>query len=531
MANLVIKQTTNNKMNKHISILSWNILAQCYFKPTQSLRFQLTYQHLGENNPLWEWDYRKKVILNQILESKKDIICLQEVEFTAYKNDLLPFLTQHGFNGSIQHIKNEKHPQGVATFWRSNIFENVGEFSRNRTLTTILKDEKERLLAVINCHLEGNPQKSGERTKQICSSIFHLNKHYKHHAVIVSGDFNCQNGASTSSAYLSLGYIPLLNTNYNDDGKPSKSLPPNAAIIQQLPESTKSLPVHIISVKDDYCLVNDNQWINAKNIQVPFQEWNNSINVTKLSKIIPHPYIESQFKSVYPPVSYNMLSQNIYSLGEQFTFATRPGNAIDGLDQMWYTSSCLNLETTRPLYTDEIRMKILSEGLPHMCNPSDHIPIGATFSWKNELKDLRNDDLNGNNNNKNNMKNNSDDSTNKMNEAEILKLANELYDNIPLNENDKEEFYNIVVQLIDNGGKGRKISKDEIEMNKTLSLRKKDIMSNTTPECKQMLNRFITLRKKAAKQRKKEQKKKMAADQADRRALQLKYKKEQEKEK
>ena len=82
-----------------------------------------------------------------------------------------------------------------------------------------------------------------------------------------------------------------------------------------------------------------------------------------------------------------------------------------------------------------------------------------------------------------------------------------------------------------NGGKGRKISKDEIEMNKTLSLRKKDIMSNTTPECKQMLNRFITLRKKAAKQRKKEQKKKMAADQADRRALQLKYKKEQEKEK
>ena len=144
MANLVIKQTTNNKMNKHISILSWNILAQCYFKPTQSLRFQLTYQHLGENNPLWDWDYRKKVILNQILESKKDIICLQEVEFTAYKNDLLPFLTQHGFNGSIQHIKNEKHPQGVATFWRSNIFENVGEFSRNRTLTTILKDEKER---------------------------------------------------------------------------------------------------------------------------------------------------------------------------------------------------------------------------------------------------------------------------------------------------------------------------------------------------------------------------------------------------
>ena len=73
-----------------------------------------------------------------------------------------------------------------------------------------------------------------------------------------------------------------------------------------------------------------------------------------------------------------MLSQNIYSL-EQFTFATRPGHAIDGLDQMWYTSSCLNLETTQPLYTDEIRMKILSEGLPHDVINS-HIPIGATFS-------------------------------------------------------------------------------------------------------------------------------------------------------
>ncbi len=501
MASLLLKETTNKK---HVSLLSWNILAQCYFNPSKALPFQLSYGHVGTKSPLMNWEYRKKKILNNILQSNKDIICLQEVEFVAYEKDLLPFFSQHGFTGSMQTIKNKNHPQGVATFWRPSIFLKVSEFSRNRTLTTVLKDQQNRLLAVVNCHLEGNPSKSGERTKQLCSTLLYLNKHFEHHAVIISGDFNCQNGASTSSAYLSLGHVPILNASDNvtanhDDDKP----PPNGIVLEKLPEETNNLPVHILSAKGNYCLVNDNQWIHAKNIHVPFLEWNAPIDVRKLAKIVPHPYIQSQFKSVYPPVNYNMLSQNIYSLGEEFTFCTRPGHAIDGLDQMWYTNSSLHLEKTRTLYSDEERAKILSEGLPNEINPSDHIAIGATFSWsKNTLKDLRDNNFNENNN-KGGNSNGNDTSENDMAAADLLKLASELYNNIPLGNEEKEIFSNIVVQLIGKSSKGKRLTKEEIEANKKLSLQKKNILSKATPECKKMLNRYIYLHKKAEKKKSK----------------------------
>lgn len=493
MAKLLLQEVTSNK---HVSILSWNILAQCYFNPSGVLPFALSYAHVGTNSPLKNWEYRKKKILSNILKSKKDIICLQEVEFAAYDKDLLPFFSKHGFRGAMQTIKNKSHPQGVATFWRSNIFLKVGEFSRNRTLTTILKDQQDRLLAVVNCHLEGNPKKSGERTKQLCSTLHYLNKHFEHHAVIVSGDFNCQNGASASSAYLSLGHVPILNTTdsvgviYNDD-----EIPANGIVLEKLPEKTNNLPVHILSVKGNYCLVNDNQWVHAKNIQVPFLEWNAPIDVRTLSKIVPHPYTQSQFKSVYPPVNYNMLSQNIYSLGEEFTFCTRPGHAIDGLDQMWYTNASLRLEKIRMLYSDEERTKMLSEGLPNEINPSDHVPIGATFSWSTStLKDLREKKLNA-------MNNSNDTSENNMTAADLLKLASELYNNIPLGNEEKEIFSHIVVQLISSSSKGKRLTKEEIEANKNLSLQKKNILSKATPECKKMLNRYIYLYKKAEKKK------------------------------
>ena len=117
MASVARKANSNS-----IAILSWNILAQCYFLPKKKLNFQLSYQHLDPNSPIAEWQHRKTLILKKLLENGKDIICLQEVEFTAFKEDLLPFLSDHGFQGSIQKIKNTRHPQGVATFWRSSYF-------------------------------------------------------------------------------------------------------------------------------------------------------------------------------------------------------------------------------------------------------------------------------------------------------------------------------------------------------------------------------------------------------------------------
>lgn len=73
----------------------------------------------------------------------------------------------------------------------------------------------------------------------------------------------------------------------------------------------------------------------------------------------------------------------IFSLGEHFTFCPRPGHCVDGLDQLWFSASSLECVARRPLFTsDEERQQILATGLPSVLNPSDHIPIGASFSWK-----------------------------------------------------------------------------------------------------------------------------------------------------
>ena len=123
MASVVQKANSNS-----IAILSWNILAQCYFLPKKKLNFQLSYQHLDINSPIADWQHRKTLILKKLLEKGKDIICLQEVEFTAFKEDLLPFLSAHGFQGSIQKlrtpgIRKELPLFGVPSYfktWRSS---------------------------------------------------------------------------------------------------------------------------------------------------------------------------------------------------------------------------------------------------------------------------------------------------------------------------------------------------------------------------------------------------------------------------
>ena len=68
------------------------------------------------------------------------------------------------------------------------------------------------------------------------------------------------------------------------------------------------------------------------------------------------------------------LLRNILN-GEEFTFCTRQGHAIDGLDQIWYTNSSLLEEMDKLYSSEDVRAQILSQGLPHKVNPSDHIQL------------------------------------------------------------------------------------------------------------------------------------------------------------
>lgn len=82
--------------------------------------------------PSWalSWDYRKELIMQEILQTSADVICLQEVELQQYDELFLPTLQQHGYEGVfLQKTRaktmsdwERKVVDGCATFYRTEKF-------------------------------------------------------------------------------------------------------------------------------------------------------------------------------------------------------------------------------------------------------------------------------------------------------------------------------------------------------------------------------------------------------------------------
>ncbi len=338
-------------------MLSWNILAQHLFDSTGKW-----YTHVSPNDPIvHNWDKRWIAIQNEIQSSKADIICLQEVEFDAFDDDILPALQSLGYDGMMQNAKSRKrgHGYGVATFWKSDRFQLRDVSHHSRTMLTTLEDTdtydhdncNNEVTAVLNCHLEGAPKKSVVRVRQLQNSLKELKQRYVHHHVIICGDFNCQLGQSPCSTYLHYGSCP------------------------------KSLPI---------------------SSSIPYTEFGRPLTEEQISEldsdIRQHEY---NFFSAYPMelVTHDPL--------EYITFVNQPMAFTVGLDQIWYHSenagtgasadSTASIEVVgvrNPFHSPEHRQQILESGLPSRLHPSDHMPVGCILQWdvptdSNLIKDLR----------------------------------------------------------------------------------------------------------------------------------------------
>jgi CCR4-NOT transcription complex subunit 6 len=98
--------------------MNYNIL--CNKMATQSL-----YGYV----PSWalQWEYRRAIIREQLLESKADIICLQEVDLENFNSFFIPELGLAGYKGQIQPKSRantmteseRKVVDGCATFYNS----------------------------------------------------------------------------------------------------------------------------------------------------------------------------------------------------------------------------------------------------------------------------------------------------------------------------------------------------------------------------------------------------------------------------
>jgi CCR4-NOT transcription complex subunit 6 len=101
------------------SVLSYNILCEKYAT-----------ERLYGYTPSWalSWDYRKELILSEVMDHGADLLCLQEVDIAQYEDYFMHHLTARGYEGvywpkSRYKTMNEtdrRQVDGCATFYRAS---------------------------------------------------------------------------------------------------------------------------------------------------------------------------------------------------------------------------------------------------------------------------------------------------------------------------------------------------------------------------------------------------------------------------
>lgn len=183
-----------------LSVVSWNILSQ---------RLMELHQHDYIPPADRPWSVRSQKIYEELITTNADIICLQEVEPDVFETELQPILAAAGYDSCLQQKQGKKRSRqiAVATFWKRTQLSLTGQTVHWRSLTTVLQDKKGRKVAVVNCHLDGNPSKHKDRVMRLQSALQDLVSNHAHHGVIICGDFNCPLQRSACTEYLTHGAI------------------------------------------------------------------------------------------------------------------------------------------------------------------------------------------------------------------------------------------------------------------------------------------------------------------------------------
>ncbi len=446
--------TITTRSPPSFSVLSWNILAQSLYEsqyqkrriqrvalgpptttshaPFQSLSMSSSSSSYPHPHP---WQKRLRRIIDILSHAGSDIICLQECEIQSFKEDLAPALSNLGYDGIAQEddrpnlptnikevTKHHRNPRNhiVATFWKRDKLEPIGAASvRTRSLTIVLRfrgddggasssqrghddddDDKDTArttppsptMAIVNVHLEGNPRRFSERTRQLQHALFDLANrmdqtsnihkssssedstfHNTLNALVLAGDFNCELQSSACSTYLRMGRLGRQAGLGGIHGEDAIVLPPS--------------------------FLESNE---ATEVMHPIMEWGRALPEEEMADILPHPFRRNGMTSAYPKWLGEENPRSHFTFCSELTKRPAPG-----LDQIWFSSVTLKRtglkrifvndskvweryfydESEMEKWREEERRKVLATGLPSLdCKyPSDHLPIGATFDWKWDL--------------------------------------------------------------------------------------------------------------------------------------------------
>lgn len=126
--------TTEKLKDKSFRCVTYNILADLYCDSDHTRTVLYPYcppyaLHI---------DYRKQLIIKELLGYNSDIICLQEVDNKIFQHCLKPILGCEGMNG-VFYQKGKAVAEGLACFYRRDRFEFIGE--EKIVLSQVVKTE------------------------------------------------------------------------------------------------------------------------------------------------------------------------------------------------------------------------------------------------------------------------------------------------------------------------------------------------------------------------------------------------------
>ena len=131
--------------NDKFRVVSYNLLADLYADSDYSRTV------LFAQCPHYAMDinYRKQLIIKELLGYKADIICLQEVDNKIFDFDLLPVLSDHDDFDGVFKRKGGQVSEGLACFWRTTKFKKI-EWKQHILSETIQSDLKfENMLKIV----------------------------------------------------------------------------------------------------------------------------------------------------------------------------------------------------------------------------------------------------------------------------------------------------------------------------------------------------------------------------------------------
>ena len=359
----------------------YNVLAQIYAT-----------RQVYPYTPIWAlaWEYRKNLLLREILSHHADIICLQEVQSNHFDQFFQPQLSKHGYDGIFKRKTRDagndsagnQMIDGCATFYKRDRFalmEQYGiEFNEAARQHTANRTQLRRLLrgniALVLVLEELTPPPSSSasaaarrnRKRRLCISQFHkhalLSGAVSRAPLFLRSHFVC-----SMSARCFFFSLPANTHIFWDPEFADVKLWQTWVLCQELEKLVLPRNLPLVLCGDLNSLVDSSVYELLSTERV--EQGDDVFGTGDPSGLLPAPH----------QVSHRLPLLSAYATIGEPKYTNYTGSFVGILDYIWFTRT--HLRCVACLDVDEESLLRQHTALPSPLYPSDHIPLVTTLEF------------------------------------------------------------------------------------------------------------------------------------------------------